>query len=142
MKKDFVEFVEHHETSSMVLEPGAYRYNPKRPARWLQRLCFWVLQKLHCHNYQETVAYTHHVLSFDKVFLKVLRSRQELLERNYREPYLLFIGAEDLAELMDDKVMRSYFRMDIPYMRGRTFLNMEIHVVPWMKGVLAVPKKA
>ncbi len=142
MKKDFVEFVEHNETSSLVLRPDAFRFNDKRPARWLQWLCLWVLRKLHCHDYQEEVAYTRHVLSFDKVFQQVLRNRQELLERNYREPYLLFIGAKDLAELMDDNEMRSYFRFDVPYMRGRTFMNMEIHVVPWMKGVLGVPKRA
>lgn len=142
MKKDFVEFVEHHATHSLVFRPDAFRFNDKRPARWLQSVCFWVLQKLHCHDYQEEVAYSHHVIPFDRVFDKVLKNKEELLKRNYREPYLLFIGAEDLAELMDSDAMRSYFQFDVPYMRGRTFLNMEIHVIPWMKGVLAVPKKA
>ncbi len=142
MKKDFVEFVEHYATHSLVLEEDAFRYTPKRPARWLQKLCIWVLRRLHCHSYREEVAYTHHVISFDTVFEKVLHSQQDLLKRNYREPYILFIGSEDLATLLDTEEMRSYFRMDVPYMRGRTFLNMEIHVVPWMKGVLAVPKKS
>ncbi len=142
MKKDFVEFVECCETRSLVVEEDAFRYTPDRPARWLQRVCIWVLRKLHCHSYQETVAYNHHVLSFDKVFERVLRSKKELLQRNYREPYLLFIGSEDLAELMDSEELRSYFRFDVPYMRGQTFLNMEIHVIPWMKGVLGVPKKS
>ncbi len=140
MKKDFVEFVEHHATHSLVLEEDTFRYTPGRPARWLQRVCIWVLRRLHCHSYREEVAYSHHVISFDKVFDKVLKNKQELLKRNYREPYLLFIGAEDLAELMGGEEMRSYFRFDVPYMRGRTFLNMEIHVIPWMKGVLGVPK--
>ena len=142
MEKDFIEFVECNGTVSSVLVEDAFRYTPARPARWLQRLCIWVLRRLHCHSYQEMTTYTHHVISFDTVFEKVLHSRQNLLKRNYEEPYLLFIGAEDLAELLDAPKMRNYFRMDVPYMRGRTFLNMEIHVVPWMKGTLAVPKKA
>ena len=142
MKKDFVEFVEHHATHSLVLEEDTFRYTPGRPARWLQRVCIWVLRRLHCHNYREEVAYTHHVLKLDTVFERVLKAQDELLRRNYREPHILFIGAEDLAELMDNDRMRQYFRFDVPYMHLNTFLNMEVHVVPWMKGVLGVPKRA
>ena len=142
MKKDIIKYVEWDETRSLVLEPDAYRFDPKRPAKWLQRLCLWVLRKLHCHNYQETVAYTTHVITLDTVFDRVLQSQENLMKRNYQEPHLLFIGAEDFAELMGNKKMRQYFRFDVPYMYNRTFLNMEVHVVPWMKGVLGVPKRA
>ncbi len=100
-----------------------------------------MLKKLHCHHYEETVAYTTRLITLDTVFDRVLQSHEGLMRRNYREPHLLFIGSEDFAELMDDTKLRQYFRFDVPYMYNNTFMGMEVHVIPWMKGVLGVPKK-
>ncbi len=150
MRNKPIEFVECRETTSQVLEPDAYRYNSDRPARWLQRLCLWVLRKLHCHNYQEEVAYTRHVIRPEKVFDRVLKNHQELLERNVREPHVLYIGAGTFAELMDEDEMKEIgnpYRFNVTYMhgfnrRGPCLMGMEVHIIPWMEGVLGVPKRA
>ena len=142
-----IEFVECRETTSFVLEPDAYRFNPNRPVKWLQRLCCWTLRKLHCHNYQREVAFTSHVIHPEKVFDRVLKNHEELLRRNYQEPYMLYIGAKDFAELMEDKEIRNYVQFDVPYLAGSTrrsshIMGMKIHIIPWMEGLVGVPKRA
>ena len=144
-----IEFVECRETTSFVLEPDAYRYNPDRPARWLQRFCLWVLRKLHCHNYQEEVAYTRHVIHPERVFDRILRTHRELLDRNYQEPYILYIGAGTFRELMDDdqEEIRELFRFAVSYEHSDRFghyrvMGMKVRVIPWMEGLVGVPEKA
>lgn len=149
MRNKPIEFVECKSTTSYVLRPDAYRFNPDRPAQWLQRFCFWTLRKLYCHDYQEEVAYTRHIIHPERVFDRILRTHKELLERNYQEPYILYIGAGTFKELMDDDQdeMREIFRFAVSYNysdnRGHhQIMGMEIRIIPWMEGLVGVPKKA
>jgi hypothetical protein len=117
----------------------AFQFRKDRPAHWLQKACFFVLQKLGAFYMAETVTIERHTLDA-RTFMERLFKQQEGIARffNYDSTTLL-IGAEDYAELMHEASASQAFAFRADFGCGSTILGLKVHVIPWMRGCLVLP---
>lgn len=135
-----VEFIETKTTHHLRVHEDRFQLTPKRGWLRLQRLCFWVLAKLECHSVDEVIEYTRHRIDTDDLVRKIHMQRIGLLEHYNREGRRLLIGAEDFSKLMGSPEIRNLMSFDAKYHSGREIMGMKVTVVPWMKGMLVLPK--
>lgn len=115
-----------------------YALKPKGKMVWLQKLCFWTLGKLKAqallpHDYVERV-----VIEPLKVMDNIMAQKINLLNLGYPSKLEIFIG----PEMMDTFVMDNmdYITFTAPIGVNKEIMGMDVTVVPWMEGVLVVPK--
>ena len=111
--------------------------------RGLQKLCFWILTKLGAF-YVEDIKQskiTRHVINPNKFMEKLYQQHRSLFQHFDCNADMVLIGAEDYAQLMEEAItLRHMFSFTWDYYRDRRIMGMKIHVIPWMRGILVVPK--
>ncbi len=139
-----VSFIGLDSKEVLRLVPDAYRVREERPAVWLQRLCCWVLHKLGAvHDFPE-MQYTR--IDVDKgAFMDRIFKQKISLDYVYHyKPERLLIGAEDYQELMGGPEIRSMLTFDAGInVRDRNYthvMGLRVTVVPWMRGLLVMPR--
>lgn len=130
--------------TTSVLRPDRYTFTRARGYVWLQRACFWVLEKLGCHAYDEETTYTQISVQRDSV--------RDLIREQHNALYCLrgpgaikgvILGPEE-AERLTGEVTRDYYMVSCPsdfvshYQRGE-FQGIKLFVLPWAKGVTLLP---
>lgn len=127
--------------------PDHFSYQPDKRHKWLQRLCIKVLRKLKCQYYEDHITYKTLTVDSEKFMDKLFEQRECLLEWD-RLPQTLFIGNSTYYELMNvvkkDQSLHAEFTFAAAYhVGGKTIrpqiMGLEVRVVPWMQGMLAVP---
>lgn len=128
----------------------AFEYTDKfefrRDRGWLrlQRLCFWLLGKIGAYSNGIEVKIEQHTINA-KSFIENVLAQSCNLELFYQQrPTQLLIGAEDYAQMMRDSETTQRFSFDCKYYishRGgeQTVCGLKVHVIPWMRGMLAMP---
>ena len=142
MKQQKVCFIEQSSVHAQVKVDDAYRFNEW--AGWVpvQRLCFWLLRKIGAFAYVDTVKTSTHVLDTDKFMENVDRQRRGLLDMYDLYGERLLIGVEEYQDFMSNNAeyIRE-FSFGTTYNKGQfQICGMEVTVIPWMKGVLVLPK--
>jgi hypothetical protein len=138
--RNTVEFVEYKSVSMWVPRPDRFEYAPKRGWAWLQRIAIAFLRWRGCTSHDETTTYTRRVIDPSDVLNKICAQHESLLRHFNREGERVLIGAETFAELMGGERMRSMFTFAATYRDGPQIMGMPITVVPWMTGVLVMPR--
>lgn len=125
--------------SQMVDLTDTYAVRLDKPYAWLQRICCWVLGKLgaHAQHKQETIKTS----TFDPnaVMDRVIQQYGDVFEVYDIRPTKLFIGADDFRSLMHEVHVGYPFTFAAEYTCSKTIFNMEVHVIPWMSGVVVLP---
>lgn len=122
----------------------AYRVREERPAVWLQRLCCWVMRKLGAFHDIAEMEYVRIDVDGGKFMERIFKQKISL-EYVYRyKPERLLIGAEDYRELMGGDEIRSMLSFDA-HMNVRdngypTVVGLRVTVIPWMRGLLVMPR--
>ena len=139
MEKQVVEFVNLEVVRSPFEDKEAFQLRNDRPAKWLQKACFFVLRKLGAFYIGESVTIERHTLDA-KTFMERLFKQQKGIERFFnRHPTKLLIGAEDYAELMHEASATQAFSFYAEYWERREVFGMTVEVIPWMRGCLVMP---
>lgn len=138
MKKQTIEFVEMMERRVRFDNTKAFQLRNDRPARWLQKVCFYILRKLRAFYIGESVIVERHTLDA-KTFMERLFRQRDGIERFFNiRPTKLLIGAEDYAELMREVATMKMFSFRAEYGYGKEILGMTVQVIPWMRGCLVM----
>lgn len=142
--RETIEVIRQERIPSVVELKDAFEFREDRPAHWLQRLCLWTLLKLGAFSHREVLTIERHLIGKNgKRFMDRLFEQMRNLQDGFdREPDHLLIGADDYAELMQEAT-REYFHFDAEYMRGGRYpkvCGLRVEVIPWMRGVLVMPK--
>lgn len=120
-----------------------YTYSPARGWKWLQRLCFRLLDKIGAHDI-EMVTIKHVSLDSDRLSVALLQKHSHEVQRLMYEPGRMLIGAEDWAVLMGDPVLDSVVRFNAPVdIRSNYFriCGIDVTIIPWMRGLVVIPKR-
>ena len=141
MKQQIVEFVSMREVRTTYEKKDVYQLRKDRPARWLQKVCLWVLRKLGAYHIVDDVKIERYVIDADN-FMSRLYKQQGVLLRLDMDPTHLLIGAEDYAELMREVAATEMLTFRAEYYHGHSIMGMTVHVIPWMRGCLVLPDKA
>jgi hypothetical protein len=139
MREQVIDFVISEERWSTMTIKDAYEFRQDRPARWLQRLCLWVLRKLGAFYQRDMVTVQRHVLKPKTFMDRLFKQREEIASLLNREPKVMLIGADDYFELMNEPAIHQEFSFTAQYGKRREILGMEVRVIPWMRGVLVMP---
>jgi hypothetical protein len=112
--------------------------------RWLQRLCCWLLGKLGSFYVEEVkeIKVTRHIINPDK-FMEKLDEQQKSLWKYFKcDAERLLIGVEDYRALSGEigRLPPHMFSFTGRYIYDRRIMGLKIQVIPWMKGLLVVPK--
>ena len=136
-----VVFVETQRTSELRLREDRYQYMPKKGWAWLQRVCFWFLGRIGCNPFDEVVAYSRHRIDTQNLVKAIHEQHSGLLDMYHAvKAERLLIGSEDFARLMGAPEIQNMMSFHAAYANGRAIFGMKVTVIPWMSGVLIVPR--
>jgi hypothetical protein len=138
MKQEVV-FIEQKEHKTLVIREDRFQYLPQNGWAWLQRLCFWFLRKRKCNPFDEVFHYTRHVINTDKA-IQAIQNEYQCLDMAHHEGRHILIGSEDFARLMNSPEIYSMTSFSAEYGYDRQIFGMKVTVVPWMRGILVMPK--
>lgn len=141
---------------SIITDKLAFEYRPDRKWHRVQKVCFWLLNKIGAFH-RKTVEQVY----FDKLqaedLHKLIFSALESVYKNWWDPQIrddlvVCVGNQDWAELVSSTAAR-YWMQPLTYMTGpyRCFngldnksspFGVQIAVIPWIKGVVVIPRSA
>jgi hypothetical protein len=140
--------LERIETVKVAGDPTKYEFRVDGGAHWLQRLCFWVLGKLGAFADLHTIRVERHIVGRhgDSFMWRLVNQKLSLLREGY-SPAEILVGAEDYAQLMDEcSTSEQPFAFDTRYfsaeMGQKTIHGLRVRVIPWMRGILVLPREA
>lgn len=146
MTRDVVQFVETFETTGCFrIHDNAYSFNARCGHVWLQRLAFWFLRRIGCFTVSDFTERRYVVVDPRRAMDEIFKQHRHLLQHLGRGGETLLIGAEDWDEMIFDPAVRSHvMAFDGEYYfavgDGKKSRRIRVCVVPWMKGVLMLPK--
>ena len=140
MKRQIIEFVTFTERRVISDNTEAFQFRKDRPARWLQKACFFVLRKLRAHYLEKTISIERHAIDASTFIDRLFKQMDGIQGSFNRTPAKLLIGAEDYANLMHEMVATQPFSFSAEYGYRREILGLEVQVIPWMRGCLVMPE--
>ena len=149
MHEQTVSFMNISSSRKLVTPVDKYTFCEDKGYVWLQRLCFRVLSKIGAYAQEWTHVYRRVgfdnndllklLLEQEKTFYSLIYNRK--LERIYMGPddyQDLMMGVERLGMIPITFV--SFVKICSPNNPYGSWHDIPITVIPWMKGVLMVPK--
>ena len=143
----YVSFVEMETLWVTKRFDAAFSYYPQRGWAWLQRFAIKVLQWRGCHYVAETMEYRRINVPKRGLLEAVYRQHEELHGMLNGKPAVLLIGPDDFTAAMKEigqdvcSPMHRWIRLDTDgYVFHGMSVSVPIVIVPWMKGVLMMPK--
>ena len=144
-RKQTVSFIEPYTEFKTVTDNSAFSVREDRPHLWLQKACCWVLEKLGAYRVYTQTKIEYRTIDADSFITLIAKQHSAVFELLNRRPSELLIGAQDYAELMNeaDTNFPFWFRASYMVSEGgvRQIMGMKVRVVPWMRGVLVMPKE-
>jgi hypothetical protein len=129
------------------INPDCFEFSPHQGWVFIQRICFWLLNKIGAHKHETTTVYTRSPQQNNSLLQSLVGQEGQWIEliHNNRAKRI-YIGPEDNAELQsisDGLGMRPFsFTGRIKTRNGpleQTWHDIPITVIPWMNGAIIVP---
>jgi hypothetical protein len=140
MKNQKVLFLSTAERTKLVSIKDRFAFNEKIGWLWVQRLLFYILEKLGCQAYDEVLDVQRHIINPKSTVEHIAEQYAEALSLYaYKGEYLL-IGPEQYAQFTHNVPLWDLYSFDGPYSTRNGEFKMKIVVIPWMDGILVVPR--
>jgi|SRR6185503_2619242 len=127
-------------TTQLVRNFDHFCYSPKLGWRWLQQICFWALRKIGCHALDEHVFYSN--VEFDKGnLIQAIDEQARSVRRFFEKPHMVLLGRDEQARLFREVYDGlTHFQVSAPVNGELRVHNLLVVCVPWMNGMLVMPK--
>lgn len=135
-----IEFVQTRSHITSVLVENRYEYNPRKKFKLLQKLCFWIVHQIGCFSYDKTVSFTRHIVEPDRVVKYIHEQKVHLLDLYHYEGERILMGAKEYEKIVGDKEVMRIVTFNGQYGFGQSILGLKITIIPWMSGILVLPK--
>lgn len=140
-------FIIHNKPRRVERElTDTFVFRKDRKHHWLQRLCCYVLGRIGAFQNVTYITYTRVVLD-SAPLAKHLMDQYHIVrsEMSGGGPLHVLIGPDDFEELWHAEyqsggISRFGLGAHVGINGRHTIMDMEVTVVPWMKGILIVPK--
>ena len=110
---------------------------------WLQKFCFYVLTKLECYASIVSATYQTKKIVLSDDILNEVRKQITQIRRYGQEEDFIIMGNPEYANMMSDFHKDPYsftIRTDPYHPVHRSLFGLEVHVIPWIRGIVVVPK--
>jgi hypothetical protein len=132
---------------TIITSDEKFQFNKRAGWHWLQRLCFFVLDKIGANGEETVEIFTRTSQQNDDILKSLLGQEDGWLRQIRHQECRIYMGPDGYADLM--MLVRAMdmrplcigdARIEIGMDRHeRTWHNIPITVVPWMMGVVLVP---
>jgi len=130
-------------SESFFINKSLYEFQPDRKYRWLQKLCFRVLDWIGAHH-QETTK-TLSISAPPEDIIAHLLAQKAVVRLFHKDgPTRVIMGPNNFKQLQDRKDCWQY--MELPRVFGKIgyygeyrVFGLDITIVPWLNGVLVLP---
>lgn len=141
MKQD-ISTVSFLEKRVSAIRKDAFGLNTRKKHVWLQKICCWILSALECHQQIQELSYEAVHLESRVVIRQLFIQRREILSLLNDEGTTVLMGSATFAEMMNMPLFKNMISIDGTYCYGgsRTLLGLRVITIPWMEGVLVLPK--
>lgn len=124
----------------------AYRFREGGKLPWLQRLCFWVLDRIAPAEPVVTSTIHFEAAKIARVLEMVEDQFQTVVIATGRPPTRLLIGARNWRDMTKDPELPFHVEGDGPYrytsyssgIRDKV-MRLHVEIVPWMRGIVVLP---
>ena len=122
----------------------AFTYTPEKGWQRLQKICFWILDKIGAHKVDYKVSYETITIDGLDFIGKFMKQSHEIQKQFNTQPKTLYIGKDDYFELMNQKDQMLYQKISFKteYMQGAynapRIYGLDVHIIPWMKGFILI----
>jgi hypothetical protein len=143
MNRQTVEFIETERVNVTFDRPEAFTFRADKKWPRLQRLCLWILRRLGAHDLGERIEMRRHVIHPEDLTEAIYRQEEQILDLFHHRGSRILIGPEEWERFLHDTPPYMMHSFSAPYGHGSSpqLLGMPVTMVPWMKGVLVVPKE-
>ncbi|GAA0535612.1 hypothetical protein [Pigmentiphaga daeguensis] len=144
--KQVVRFVETKAVPRPIERRDAFAFRKDKGWCRVQRLAIWALRKIGAYYVEQATEVTQVVIDTDSVAESLYREQAELMRSFDLVPDEVLIGEEEFRELMGTPQIHSMmtFSVEVKYGSrdgGLYLMGMKVTVIPWMKGVLVLPRR-
>jgi hypothetical protein len=145
-----IEVVYFNQNNHKLIDAESYQYRPNGRFPKLQKVLFWVLEKLKAHRRYETVSYQRVYVDLDRMTDMIWRQVEECNRHTDWTAKYIIMGAKQFASLVNENDYPVHVKFNIPnhynaplyinnIRRGDYFYGMEVIVLPYMDGILVLP---
>ena len=125
-----------YQISFVDLKQSLCPYTPK----WWDRPRWFVVRLLGGECPYDTVKVTTFPIDGDDFADRLFRQKRALFDTFGKEAQVILIGGEDYRDLMSSPEVIQSFSFMSSFNYNRQVFGMEVKVIPWMSGILAIPK--
>jgi len=142
MKPYQVYFIEPKVDIAEIMQPDVYKFVPTSPWKVLQKQMwkFLLHTKAITNATYDHKKVTWHTVEPDNVVKYVLKQIDHCWDRYSLEPTSILMGSEDYRKIASGVEEGVEFQMAAELRQSNTFLGIKVHVVPWIKGIIVLPK--
>lgn len=127
--------------------PNTYRFSEKGRFPILQRLCYWILDRLgHETAYQEIITYKTTQVNFDNLVDELFKHEDVVYQMTHNPKGYLIVG-RDFQHRIYSEELNHFFHMNFPgglNIQPRelqlVFKGYPIIFVPWIEGMFILPE--
>ena len=106
---------------------------------WLTKIARKLQEWLNAHIPTDTTVITRHVVDLSKIDDAILKTIDEFWKTRHTEPTYILIGIEQLKCLQLQLQPWEVYSVHKDYYRRMELFGVEVILVPWMDGILALP---
>lgn len=133
--------------------PDKFEFKAGKKYHWLQKICFKILDRIGCRSLETTTTVVYKDIQAKDLLDLVLKSIDAVYysTNERREDLVVCIGNQEWSELISNPYMATHnwfsyscgpFRAYDGFNRECSPFGVQVAVIPWMQGVVVVPRKA
>lgn len=141
-----VQYVTTHRSATLHDIADKYEFRSDKGYRVLQRFLFFILRLIGAYAQEKDVSISHFAIDTESFMDRLMQQHGDLLYEHNFYPELILMGATDYQRMMGDKEMQYLVRFNTQYSvkcsrySGVEIYGMRVVVVPWMEGIVVMPK--
>jgi hypothetical protein len=137
-----IDFIATEQFTTYIRREDGFKFVPKGKTVWLQKMAWkflnWAMAITDYH--EPVVKVTRHTVDSERFMEKLWAQQREIFRFFDHDASLLLIGSEDYAEMMNSpEAIPHYFAFSGDYGRDQTICKLQVKVIPWMRGMVAMP---
>jgi hypothetical protein len=135
--------------STRVQNPNVFSPQKGKGYWWIQRLCFWLLEKIGAYHFDDKVSIKQFTIDFDDIVEAVVKQEQLVYQISRERPRYLVLGHAQYRKLMGATESMMMFQARFPenfnariYPKEYQgmFQGMELLLIPWIDGMFVLPE--
>lgn len=139
---DLVRFIYTKQDLNWTDAKDAFEFRKDRPLRWIQRILFFLLRKIGAYRRMKELQVREVAFHVTYLMDSLMRQQHEVMQRSHDYRALGVLMGNDEFERLTGEMLEigHHLTFKTPYHCRKEIFDMPIAIIPWMKGMLVVPR--